>query len=103
MASLTLDGAATIAQDSTFQRRVALAFYFVARKVVTETGTTGKEQRVAFARSIVLQGLDMFTQYAALVVTDPTIVAAGPTAQAGITDAQIIAAVTGMWNSLSNV
>ena len=103
MAALTLTGGATIVADDTFQERVAMAFYFVARQVFSESpSTSGHENRARFAYSITRQPYEAFLQYAAMVVTDSAIVAAGPATQAAVTDAQILAAVTSMWDVLSN-
>lgn len=102
--ALSLTGGGSIATDATFRGRVAMAFYFVARQVYTEgSGVDGHEERERFARSVTFQDANDFQKYAAMVVTDPTIVAATPASQAAVTDAQIIAAVTAMWNTLSNV
>ena len=101
---LTLGQGATIVADNAFRARVAMAFYYVARDVVTEDpATVGHENRVRFARSIVFQPYEAFLQYAAMVVTDKAIVDAAPATQSNITDGQIIAAVKAMWNTLANV
>ena len=102
--ALTLELGATLVSNTAFKSRVAMAFYYVARSVVTEAaGTPGHENRDRFARSIVFQPYEAFLQYAAMVITDPDIIAASPTVAAPPTDAQIVAAVTRMWNTLSNV
>ena len=102
---LNLSTGADLVAAVDFRKRVATAFYFVAREVFTETGVNGHEQRANFARSIVLQDFDAFLQYAAMVATDPTIVANGPYANPATapTDAQILTAVRGMWNTLAGV
>lgn len=102
--ALTLAQGAALVADQVFQYRVAMAFYYVARTVYTEDpATAGHENRLRFAQSIVVQGYTQFLQYTAMVVTDQAIIAAGPASQAAITDTQIIAAVSNMWNVLANV
>jgi hypothetical protein len=104
MAALTLAQGAALVGDQTFQYRVAMAFYFAARTVYAEgENTPGHENRKRFAESIVRQDYTQFLQYAAMVVTDPAIIAAGPANQAAVTDAQIVQAVSTMWNALANV
>lgn len=102
---LNLAGAGALAVDATFRGRVAIAFFWVARIVYTEDDqTTGHEQRVRFAGSIAAQGMDDFQRYAAMVATDPAIVQAGPYQnQTGVSDAQIVAAVTAMWDTLAGI
>lgn len=101
---LSLGQGVALANDTTLQARVALGFFYVARGVLAENPETyGHEQRERFARSIVMSKYEAFQQYTAMVVTDPTVVAATPANQAAITDAQIVAAVTASWNMLSNV
>lgn len=103
---LTLATGAELARNEVFQYRVAMAFYFVARNVLSEdAGTPGNELRVNFARSIALQDHTHFMQYAAMVATDKPIVDAGPYSNpvTGPSDTAIIAAVTNMWNRLADV
>lgn len=104
---LNLATGADLVRNDVFQNRVAMAFYFVARNVLTteNASTEGHELRANFARSIILQDLTKFTQYAAMVATDKPIVDAGPYTNpaTGPADTVIIAAVTNMWNRLADV
>lgn len=101
---LNLSQGAVIALDGPFQARVAMAFFYVARSVFTENPETpGHENRERFARGILVSDAESFLQYAAMVVTDPDIIAAGPANGAAVTDGQIINAVAAMWNTLANV
>lgn len=102
--ALSLSGAVPIVADSGFQGRVALGFYFVARQVYAESDQTpDHEARVRFARSILLLSMDDFLRYAALVVTDPAIVALNPAPTVGNppSDAQIITAIQNVWTTLA--
>lgn len=104
---LSLTGGATVVANNTFQARVALAFYFVAREVITENGTTTTDEiRLRFAYSVIRQDYDEFLKLAAVVVTDPTIVQALPAVspdQASITDQMIVTAVQNVWSRLAGV
>lgn len=103
---LNLTTGAELVAAPAFRNRVAMAFYFVARDVFAEgSGVAGHEQRVNFARSIILQDLDDFLRYAAMVATNQTIIDNGPYANpaTGPTDTQIVAAVTAMWSRLAGV
>lgn len=103
---LDLTSGATLASDTVFQRRVALAFYFVARQVMTEADSVeGHEVRERYARSIILSEFTEFQKLSAVVATDPTIVQnANPmTGQTSVTDTQIIAAVAAAWSRLAGV
>lgn len=103
---LNLTTGAELVAAPAFRNRVAMAFYFVARNVFDESsGVPGHEQRERFARSIVLQDLDAFLQYAAMVATNQTIIENGPydNPATGPTDGQIVAAVTAVWNTLAGV
>lgn len=104
---LTLVGGASIASDIAFQGRVAIACYFVAREVIQEDNTTiGNENRVRYARSVIMQDFSEFQKLGALVVTDQTIRDALPATSPNhsqITDVMIINAVRNMWNKLAGV
>jgi hypothetical protein len=100
---LTLGQGVALVADQSLQNRVALGFYFVAREVLTETTGAAREQRVAFARSIILQDYTAFLQYTALIVTDESIVAAAPASAAAISDGQLVGAVRAIWNRLAGV
>lgn len=103
---LNLNSGAELVATPAFRNRVAMAFYFVARDVfVEDPAVPGHEQRDRFARSIVLQDIDAFLQYAAMTATNQTIIANGPYTNpaTGPTDAQIVAAVTDMWDTLAGV
>lgn len=101
---LSLAQGATLANDSALRPRVAMAFYYVARNVLNEASSTANHLlRASFARSITQQDYSVFLQYTAMVVTDQAIVDASPATQAAITDGQITAAVTAMWDDLSGV
>jgi hypothetical protein len=101
---LSLAQGGALAVDATFRLRVAMGFYYVARQVFTEGNeVTGHENRERFARSIVYADQEAFQLYAAMVATDPTIVAATPASQSAVTDTQIISAIQAMWNTLAQV
>lgn len=104
---LTLAGGATVALDTTFQARVALAFYFVAREVLNENkSVTGNEVRVRFARAVISQEFSQYQKLAALVVTDSAIIQLLPAtspSQAAIPDDLIITAVRNAWSRLAGV
>lgn len=104
--ALSLATGADLVGNATFQQRVAMGFYFVARQVLSENPTTeGHEDRVVFARSIITQGYNQFLQYAAVVATDSAIVAGGPysnpVSQPG--DQAILDAITSVWTRLASV
>lgn len=102
--ALSLQQGVALVGDTTFQNRVAMAFYFVANEVIEEVTTVaGHENRERFARSIIGQPVSAFLPYAALVVIDPVIRGGSATPASPPTDAQILDAVRGKWNRLANV
>lgn len=102
--ALSLAQGVALVADQALQNRVAMGFYYQARQVMTENpATVGHELRARFARSVLSQPHDQFLQYTAMVVTDTAVVTAGPANQSAISDAQILAAVQTMWNTLANV
>ena len=105
---LNLASGAQLVAAQEFQHRVAMAFYFVAREVLTEDNpetTVGYENRQRFARSIITQDYTMFMQYAAFVATDMDIVMGGPysdpASQPG--DQLIIDTIKESWSKLAGV
>ena len=92
-----------VATDNTFNQRVAMALYTVAREMVYEDlDTPAHPLRVRFAQGILTADVTNFTRYASMVMANPAI-ATPPqgTSAANITDTQILEAIREMWNPLA--
>ena len=92
-----------VATDATFNERVAMALYTVAREVISEDPETRDHPlRVRFAQGIVTSDVKTFSRFASMTVADP-IVAVMPqgTSAANITDAVILEAIRNMWNPMA--
>jgi hypothetical protein len=105
--ALSLTTGATIVANNVFQGRVAMAFYLVAREVIsgTESGGIG-EIRLRFAYSVIRQEYNEFLKLAAVIITDDSIVMAVPnnsTDQTAISDQLILTAVRNAWSRLAGV
>lgn len=105
MASLT--GGANLATDPNFQKRVAMAFFFVAREVYSESETVENHPlRVSMAQALISSNVEAILRYTGLVVTAPTIVAKTDlqlSTQSNVSDQEIILAVREIWNALAGV
>jgi hypothetical protein len=101
-----------LAKNTKFVARVRMAFIRVAREVLVESQTTpGNPLRVSLARSVLtfndLSGPGM----APLIAADPVVSAQAATAtttdpdsaQAAVTDDQLLAAVRDAWNLAAGV
>ncbi|MFP3990981.1 hypothetical protein U9R90_26645 [Streptomyces sp. E11-3] len=102
-----------LATNAQFTARVRMAYTHLARDVLTEDQTTpGNPLRASFARSVLNPGDLATPALAALIATDPAIstaAAAGlraddpDSAQAAVTDTQILTAVQAAWNIAAGV
>ncbi|MGW0033077.1 hypothetical protein ACWDXD_25080 [Streptomyces sp. NPDC003314] len=96
-----------------FAARVRAAFSRIAREVLAEApGTAGYPLRAALARGAINPSDLTGPGYAPALATDPVISAAAATgrlegqtgsAQAAITDEQLLTAVRQVWNSIAGV
>lgn len=93
-----------LATDRTFNERVAMALYTVAREVLNEPhDTLHSPLRIRFAQGILTASVSSFTGYAAVVVADPTIAGGNSASNSQITDPIILTAIRNIWNRLSGV
>lgn len=101
---LTLSSTIPLVTNATLQGRVAVGFYLIAREVFVESPSApGHENRVQYARSIIMQDYKEFLKLTALVLTDGLIMEATPATQTDITDDMILNSIRSMWNRLSGV
>lgn len=102
--AVTLAQQVTAVATESFQYRVAMGMFAIAREVLFEgKSIEGHALRYNFATGVVNSDYMSFLKYAALVATDPVIVSAAPTSTDAITDATILASIRRMWNPLSGV
>ncbi|MER7951983.1 hypothetical protein ABTY59_31790 [Streptomyces sp. NPDC096079] len=111
--SMLIDEHDRLMRNATFAARVRVAFGRVAREVLAETpSTVGYPLRFALARGTLNPSDFTGSGYAPAIATDPVISAAAAdghvdgqpdSAQAAITDQQLLDAVRRNWNPIAGV
>ncbi|MEU8540917.1 hypothetical protein AB0C52_13170 [Streptomyces sp. NPDC048717] len=102
-----------LVRNPTFAARVRTAFTRVAREVLTEDpSTAGYPLRVSLARTVLNPGEFASPGLAPVIAADPAISAAAAaghipgdpdSAQAAVSDEQILTAVRAAWNSTAGI
>lgn len=94
-----------LAADQTFRERVAMAIFATARNVLSEDPSTpNHDQRVTHAQGVLLTSdTEQLLHYAALVASDPAVIALDTQTSAGVTDDLIVSVVEQAWNPISGI
>ncbi len=99
--ALTLENQTEFASNEILRKRVAMAFYRVAREVIEEDpNIAGHPLRVRLAQIVYMSNYDEFFKYGSVIASDPDIINADPQSVEDVTDIELINVVRQNWNAI---
>jgi len=100
--ALSLENQALFADYDQLRKRVAMAFYRVAREVIEEDITiAGHPLRVRFAQVVYNNNYTEFFKYGSVIASDPLLIDSDPQQSSDISDEFMVDIVRGNWNAIA--